>query len=197
MNRSRSRESGWSFPLLLVFPVLIVAVVMLFFETLRWVGLAILGLFALLVAFVTISTVLHKEEGKRPRKRRRTRQRVPQPIPEETDESPAAPAPAKSDVFAAGLKGDLRYVDCAVATDGGSLALVLSDTMERTFRLVLDRALGTKTRDRIRYQGRELLSFEEEMTLLPKLKKIADGDVEEEAPQGIIATFIHVIEARS
>jgi hypothetical protein len=199
MNRYRIGEAGFSIPFLLIFPVLIIAVVMLFFETLRWIGLGILILFALLTAFVTINTMLHKEEDIGPRKRPGGR-RSPSDEPQEVIEGvgkPTAPAPRKSDVFTDGLDGNLTYVDCAIATDGGSPALVLADTRERTFSLVLDRALGTETRDRIRYQGKELLSFEEEITLLPKLKTLAGGDIEEEAVQDIVGTFIHVIESRS
>ena len=196
MNKSCAGEAGWSLPILWIMLILIIAVVFLFFGTLRWIGLGILGIFALLVTFVAISTLLDKEEEKKPRKRRKRRRRPTETAEIEVDEKPTTPAPRKADFFAGGV-GNLTYVDCALATDGGSLALVLSDAQERTFSLVLDRALGTETRDRIRYQGKEMLSFEEEMTLLPKLKTLADEDIEEEAVQDIIETFIHVIEVRS
>ena len=197
MNKSCAGEAGWSLPILWIMLILIIAVVFLFFGTLRWIGLGILGIFALLVAIVAISTLLDKEKEKKPRKRRKRRRRPTETAEIEVDEKPSTPAPSKSDFFAVGLDGNLTYVDCALATDGGSLALVLSDAQERTFSLVLDRALGTETNDRIRYQGKEMLSFEEEMTLFPKLKTLADEDIEEEAVQDIIETFIDVIEARS
>jgi len=194
MNESRTGEAGWSLPILWIMLILIIAVVFLFFGTLRWIGLGILGIFALLVTFVAISTLLDKEEEKKPRKRRKRRRRPTETAEIEVDEKPTTPAPRKADFFAGGV-GNLKYVDCAVATDGGSLALVLSDDQERSFSLVLDRALGTETYERIRYQGKELLSYEEETALLPKLHMLVHGD--KDAVQDIIGTFTGIIETRS
>ena len=68
MNRSHAEEMGWSLPFIPIILILIVAVVMLFFGTLRWIGLVILGLFAIVSAIGAISIILHKGKDKGPQK---------------------------------------------------------------------------------------------------------------------------------
>ena len=69
MNRFLASQRGWSLPFIWIFLILVIAIVFLFFSTLRWIGLVILGLFAVSWAIVAISTLFQKKEAKGPKGR--------------------------------------------------------------------------------------------------------------------------------
>ena len=93
------------------------------------------------------------------------------------------------------IEGDLKYVSCGIATDGGSLALELSDNAGKEIQLRLDREMGTQTYDRIYYFG-DILSSEQEIRLLDKLKRLLNMDLKDAFERDIVSDFIKVIESR-
>ena len=70
---------------------------------------------------------------------------------------------------------ELKYIDCATASDGASLCLILRDDETNKFCLILNRAIGTNTLNKLFYyqnQKQLLFSLEQEK-LLPYLQKLA------------------------
>ena len=93
-------------------------------------------------------------------------------------------------------KGTLEYIASAFSPDGGSLSLMLSDEEGTRFSLILDRAMGTQTYDRIFYDGDEMLSKEQEEELLPKLKRLLGRDFKESLEREIVEDFVTALESR-
>jgi hypothetical protein len=93
------------------------------------------------------------------------------------------------------IEGDLKYISSAIATDGGSLALILSDDSGKEIQLRLDREMGTQTYDRIYYFG-DMLSSKQEIGLLDKLKRLLTMDFKDAFERDIVSDFIKAIESR-
>ena len=68
---------------------------------------------------------------------------------------------------------ELKYIDCATASDGASLCLILRDDETNKFCLILNRAIGTNTLNKLFYYQKQLLFFLEEEKLRPYLQKLA------------------------
>ena len=94
-------------------------------------------------------------------------------------------------------KAKASYHNCAIATDGGSLGLAIKMSDGEIVHFTLDREMGSKTSNRIKFMDKSIMSDSEELVWLPVFQQllkesIFPSDLERE----IVLEFITQIESR-
>lgn len=89
------------------------------------------------------------------------------------------------------------FVSCAIASDGGSLAVVMAIGEAQLVSLILDRKIGTKTPNRLYLEGetRVLLESAEEKRWLPVLQRFRNEQTDD-SEANLLKEMIQVLETR-
>lgn len=94
-------------------------------------------------------------------------------------------------------KFPLFFVEGAVASDGGTLAVQLSDRDGVVFGLMLDRKIGTATYDRLYLMGTNLISRNDEEVWYVELDSmLREFSFKCEDDRRLISTIVDALRAR-
>ena len=89
------------------------------------------------------------------------------------------------------------YHNCAIATDGGSIGLAMKMSDGEIVHFTLEREMGSKTANRIKFMDKSIMNDSEELVWLPVFQQILKKTIfRSDLEREIVLEFIKQIESR-